>query len=202
MKKFFLTLLLTAITLGASAQLRWGPTVGVDLSTLKFKQDLFDVDKTVGGSAGVMGELMFPGIGFGIDLGALYEMRGAKLHLGQRKIWASQGYESPRVFLHYLNIPLHLRFKWTRMEGFEDYLAPYIFGGPEFGFLLGHSHIPALDYAGGEIGLAAGIGFELFRRWQVQGSYTWGVTYALKTSLLTNMSGQNRTWNVRVIYLF
>ncbi len=34
------------------------------------------------------------------------------------------------------------------------------------------------------------------------GSYTWGVTYALKAAVLTNMSAQNRTWDLRVCYLF
>ena len=184
------------------AQFRYGPVAGVDVSTLEFKQDLFTVDQSVAGSAGIMAEMMFPGIGFGFNFGALYEQRGATLNLGERKIWSSQGYGRERSRLHYLNIPLHLRFKWTRMEGLEDYIAPFVFGGPEFGFLVGHSKLDALDYAGGEVGLACGLGFELWKRWQVSASYTWGMTYALKTAQLTNMSAQNRTWNVRVCYLF
>lgn len=186
----------------AGAQFRYGPTAGVTVSSLHFKQKLFDVDQTVGGAAGITAEMMFPGIGFGIDFGLDYQMRGAVLNLGQREIWSSQGYGNERSWLHYLNIPVHLRFKWTRMDGFEDILAPFVFGGPEFGFLVGHNRIPALEYAVGEIGLAAGAGVEIKRRWQVSASYTWGMTYALKTKLLTDMSAQNRTWNVRVAYMF
>ena len=40
------------------------------------------------------------------------------------------------------------------------------------------------------------------RRWQIQGSYTWGMTYALKTKLLDDFSAQNRTWSIRAIYFF
>lgn len=205
MKRLLFPLTVMALLLcaaAAKAEFRYGPVAGVDVSTLKFKQDLFTVDQSVGFSAGAMGEMIFPGIGIGIDLGVLYEQRGATLNLGQRKIWASEGYGRERSYLHYINIPLHLRFKWTRMEGFEDYLAPFVFGGPEFGFLAAHNKLEALDYAGGEVGLAAGLGVELFKRWQVSASHTWGMTYALKTAQLTNLSAQNRTWNVRVVYLF
>lgn len=88
------------------------------------------------------------------------------------------------------------------MNGLEDTFAPFVFGGPSFGFLLGHSKLPAMEYAGGDVGLTAGIGIELFRHWQIMASYTWGVTYALKAAVLTNMSAQNRTWDLRVCYLF
>lgn len=186
----------------ASAEFRYGPTVGVDMTTLKFKQDLISVDQSVGFQAGVQGEMMFPGIGFGVDIGLLYVQRGARVNLGEKLIWSSLGYTDPRVYLHYVEIPINLRFKWTRMNGLEDYVAPYVFGGPTLSLLAGHSSIDAFDYAGGDLGLQAGIGFEIMRRWQVQGSYNWGMTYALKTSLLDDFSARNRTWTVRVTYFF
>lgn len=187
---------------GAYAQFRYGPQAGVTLSDLKFKQDLFEVDHAVGGSAGVAAEMIFPGIGIGIDLGLLYEMRGATLNLGQREMWRWQGYGRERLFLHYLEIPVHLRFKYTRMGGLEEYFAPIVYGGPDFGFLVGHSRCDAIDFAGGQIGLTAGAGVELWKHWQITAGYTWGVTYALKMKILSNDSARNGTWNIRVAYLF
>lgn len=73
--------------LNLSAQFRYGPMVGVTVTDLKFKQDLISIDKSVGFSAGVATELMFPGIGFGVDAGLFYEQRGATLDLGQREVW-------------------------------------------------------------------------------------------------------------------
>lgn len=204
MKKVFFLIILfvTFFTTDLSAQFRYGPTVGVDLTTLKFKQDLFTVDQSVGYQAGVQCEMMFPGIGFGIDFGAMYEQRGATLHLGEKKIWASEGYGVNRTYLHYLNIPFNLRFKWTRMNGLEDYVAPYVFGGPSIGFMVAHNKNKALDYTGADLGLSVGIGFEILKNWQVQGSYTWGMTYAVKTKLLDEFSAKNRTWSVRVVRYF
>ena len=185
-----------------SAQFRYGAMLGVNLTDLKLSQNLFDVDPAVGFKAGVATEVMFPGIGFGLNSGLMYEMRGAKLHLGQKEVWGSQGYGTEHSYLHYLTLPVNLRFKWTRMNGLEDYVAPYVFGGPEFSLMVGHSHVKALDYARGDVGLIAGFGVELFKNWQVQGSYTWGVTYAERTRLLDDFSAKNRSWNVSVIYYF
>lgn len=203
MKKLLLALTaVIAMAIPAKAQFRYGPTAGIDITTLHFSQDLFTVDQSVGMQAGVQCELMFPGIGFGVDFGLLYAQRGATLHLGEQKIWASDGYTDPRTYLHYIEIPINLRFKWTRMNGLEEKIAPYVFGGPTLSILAGHNKLEALEYPGGEFGLQAGIGAEIFRHWQLQGSYTWGMSYAVKTKLLDNFTGRNRTWTIRLTYMF
>ncbi|MCM1293374.1 MAG: PorT family protein [Bacteroides sp.] len=205
MKKIVSTIILLIAIIGASqtnAQFRYGPIVGVNLTDLNFKQDLATVDKSVGYSAGIMGELMFPGIGFGIDLGLYYEQRGAKLNLGEYKMWADQGYDSPRAYLHYAVIPVHLRFKYTNLNGFEDVLAPFIYAGPSIGLLVGHSKLDCMSYPFGELGVDMGIGAEIKRHWQVSVSYNMGLTYALKDKILTNYSARNSTWAIRAAYLF
>lgn len=186
----------------AYAQFRWGATAGVNFNDMKFKQDLFTVDQAVGGTAGIQAEMMFPGIGFGLDMGLRYEQRGATLNLGEKLIWSSQGYGKERLYIHYVDIPFHLKFKYTRLQGFEDYLAPFVFGGPTFGIQAGHSKCGAIDFSGGEIALTAGAGVEIYKRWQLCASYTWGMTYALKTKQLTDLSARNRTWDIRVTYFF
>lgn len=206
MKKIIILAIMAIVAAAAptrsTAQFRYGATAGLNISTLNFKQDLVGVSTAVGYSAGVVGELMFPGIGFGIDLGLYYNQLGAKVNLGEKPVWSYDGYGDERVYLHNIQIPLHLRFKWTRMEGLEEKIAPFVYGGPDFTILAAHGKCKAFDYAGGELGLTAGIGVELFRRWQVTGSYTWGMTYAVKTRLLDDFSARNRHWAVRVTYFF
>lgn len=206
MKKFLSTLIIAlaalAIPSGASAQFRYSGAVGVNFSDLLFKQDLVGVSGGVGYSAGVLGELMFPGIGFGIDLGLMYNQLGAKVNLGEKPVWSTLGYGEERVYLHYLQIPLHLRFKWTRMNGLEEKVAPFVYGGPEFNILVGHGRCKAFDYAGGDLSLTCGFGVEILQKWQVSCSYSWGMTYALKTKLLDDFSARNRHWTVRVSRFF
>lgn len=206
MRKFIIAALACIALYGAttaSAQFRYGPMVGADMTNLHFKQpDILAVDKSVGYSGGLVAEMMFPGIGFGIDLGLYYEQRGATLDMGQKLLWSSQGLGRERSYLHYVVLPFHLRFKYTRLNGFEEKLAPIAFAGPSFGFLVGHSKNPALDYAGGDMGVEFGLGAEIMQHWQVTASYNMGMTYALKAKVLTNFSARNRTWNIRVTYLF
>lgn len=202
LKYIILPLLLIGCGMQAKGEFRYAATAGIGISTLDFKQDLFKVKGIVGPQIGVQGELMFPGIGLGIDIAAYYAMLGAKCDLGSKKIWWSDGYGNENILLHTLEIPLNLKFKWTRMNGFEDYLAPMVFGGPVVNFNIAHSGCKAMEYPFGSIGLRAGLGVELFKKWQVSGSYTWGMTYTTKAVKLENMSARNNYWSVRIAYYF
>ncbi len=204
MKRIILSLLLIAAALSnvATAQFRWGASVGGNYNGFKFKQYLVDHHKAFGETAGVRGEMMFPGIGFGLEFGMLYSQRGGTIDLGDRLIWSSQGYGDERIFIHNIDIPFNLKFKWTRMQGIEDYVAPFVYGGPVISIQAAHSKCDAIKYSGGDVGIVAGFGFEIFKRWQVAASYTWGMTYALKTKQLTDYSARNKTWDFHVTYFF
>ena len=66
----------------AVAETRWGVTAGANYNQVHFNQsDIFKSDHTVGGNLGLTGELMIPGIGFGVDGSILYSMRNGKLHM-------------------------------------------------------------------------------------------------------------------------
>lgn len=208
-KKSILLALLMLVSLAVSAQFRYAPVVGVTVNDLKFSQNLFPVSQQAGMQAGVMAEMMFPGIGFGIDFGLLYNQMGATNDLGARKVWSSDGFGRARTEVHAIQIPAHLRFKWTRMQGFEDYLAPFVYGGPDFNIAVGHNKIKGNDgvgspylYSGGDFGLTAGGGAEIFKDWQLSVQYTWGMTDIMKTAKLDNLAANNRQWAIRIAYLF
>lgn len=203
MKRYLAILLLTALcAAGASAQVKWAAVAGANFETLKFKQDLVPVHSVVGYQAGVEGELMFPGIGFGLGIGLKYNQQGARIDLGSREVWASEGYKDPHVMMHEICIPVNMRFKWTRLGGLEDIIAPLVYGGPTFDFIVAHSRCDAMQYPAGYIALGCGGGFEILRRWQVTAGYTWGMTYGAKTRLLDNFSAKVRYAEVKVAYFF
>ena len=211
MKRFYLILVSLIIICAPAlkAEFRYAPIAGVTVGNLKFKQDLIDVDQKVAFQVGVQGEMMFPGLGFGLDLGLLYNMMGAQTNLGQRKIWSADGFGNVHTALHMITIPVHLRFKWTRMNGLEDYVAPFVYGGPDFSIMAGHSSIKGdkgaenpWKYSGGDLGLTVGGGAEIMRNWQLSVQYTWGMTYLLKARKLDDYSARNRQWAVRLAYFF
>ncbi len=207
MKRKVITLIIALVGLcgatEAAAQFRWGAVAGINFNNFKFKQaDILTVDQGLGESAGVAAEMMFPGIGFGVQFGLRYEQLGAKLNMGSFEMWESQGYGNERIYIHNAQIPFHLKFKYTRFQGFEDYLAPFVYGGPTFNIQVAHSKCDAMKFSGGDLGLTVGGGVEIFKHWQVSASYTWGMTYALKAKVLTDYSARNRTWDIRVAYFF
>lgn len=196
-------------SLAASAQqeFRYGPMAGLNITDVSFKQTIVGTGQAYGPQAGLQCEFIFTSFGLGIDFGALYSMTGAHIDLGQKPIWSLQGLGRERVMIHNLQIPVHLRFKWTKMQGFEDYLAPFVYGGPDFNIQLGHSSHrrdgnDAFKFSGGDVALTCGFGLEIMKNWQASFGYSWGVTYSLKTKLLEDYSARSHGWNVRVAYLF
>lgn len=186
----------------ASAQFRYGPTVGANLNALKYKQELFTIDKKVGPQAGIAGELMFPGIGIGLDLGFFYQMRSSKLHLGQREIWASQGYGNENLNFHTVTIPIHLKLKWHRLNGFEEKIAPLVYAGPTFNFNVAHTKLECMNFATGDVAIECGIGAEFFERIQLKLGYSFGMTYITKAKIMTDFSARFNAWTARIGYFF
>lgn len=202
MKKLLAILLVLTVCFGASAKFRWGPSVGGTFTTIKWKQDLVQSQMLAGYNVGLIGELMIPGIGFGIDFGLKYNWRGGRVHFGDQKIWESMGIGTEDVRFHTLQIPINLRFKWTRMNGVENYIAPFVFGGPVFNFNLATTKCDAIEHPAGSVGLACGIGGEIFKRYQIWAGYQWDVTYDIRTKKLDNFSGHVDGWFVNAAVLF
>lgn len=202
MKKLLISLLLILTAFAASAEFRWGPTAGVNISTLKWKQDLITTKSTAGFNAGVMGEIMIPGVGFGVDMAVKYAMHGAKVNFGEKPVWSVDGYGNENVRLHTLQIPLNLRFKWTRMDGFEKWAAPFVYAGPVFTFNLSDGGMGCIEHPEGSFALQCGIGGEFLEHLQFSFGYLWGLSYDVRTVKLDNFSARNQGWQINFAWLF
>ena len=196
--------LLSALSSVAQPVRRWGITVGGNYNEIHFKQsDLFESDRMFGPSIGVTGDMMIPGVGFGIDASIFYTMRQGRLHLGDRRVWESLGLGNEVARQHYIDVPLNLKFRYSRLGGLESTLMPFIYAGPTFSFLVGHNKVgDALKYTGVNVLLHAGIGVELFNKVQVSGGYSFSVGQNLGTKLLDDNVAKHRTWFVQATYFF
>ena len=209
MRKFTRLIILTIVVLSAVSSFaqperRWGITVGGNYNTIHFKQsDIFESDPMFGGSIGLTGDMMIPGIGFGIDGSILYTLRQGKVHFGDRHAWDAQGIETQAVRLHYIDVPLNLKFRYSRLNGVENTIMPFVYVGPTFSFLAGHNKVnDSLNYTTVNVLLHAGIGVELFNRVQISGGYSFSVGQNLKTKILDEHSAKQRTWFVQATYFF
>lgn len=204
MRKLLLLIVAALISLSASAEFRFGPMLGVNGSSLFWKQDLVTTHYKIGGSGGILGELMIPGIGFGVDIGLRYQLNGAKVNFGEREIWggAPDYMGDENVWFHTVQIPLNLRFKYTRLDGLERIVAPFVYGGPVFTFNVATSNIPVIEHPGGTVDLQVGAGVELIEHLQISGGYYWGVSYQVRTIKLDNFSARPQGWFVNAAWLF
>lgn len=204
MKRILALLLLALALLPAHAEFRWGPAVGVNGSSLFWKQDLTSTRYLIGGSAGLAGEIMIPGIGFGIDFGLRYQLNGARVNFGERPVWAlpPDNLGNEDVWFHTVQLPVNLRFKWTRLDGLERTIAPFAFAGPVFSFNVAHSHNPAIEMPAGTIDVQVGAGAELWEHLQISAGYYWGVSYQVRTIKLDNYSARPQGWFINAAYFF
>ncbi len=195
---------LSAVSSFAQPERRWGVTVGGNYNEIHFKQsDIFDSDRMFGGSVGVTGDLMIPGVGFGIDGSILYTLRQGKIHFGDKHAWASQGIETQTAQLHYIDVPLNLKFRYSRLNGVENTIMPFVYVGPTFSFLAGHNKVDdALRYTTVNVLLHAGVGVEIANKIQLSGGYSFSVGQNLGTKILDQHVAKHRTWFVQATYFF
>jgi len=196
--------LLSTISAQAQPERRWGVTVGGNYNEIHFKQsDIFESDRMFAPSVGLTGDLMIPGVGFGVDASLLYTMRQGKVHFGDRQIWSSLGIENQTVRLHYIDVPINLKFRYSKLNGVENTIMPLIYAGPTFSFLAGHNKVnDALNYTTVSVLLHFGIGCELFNRIQISGGYSFSIGQNLSTKLLDQHVAKHRTWFVQATYFF
>ena len=204
MKK--LTLLITALiltTAAATAQTssRWGITAGANFNELHFKQkDIVPSERRWGPQVGVIGEMNFSGIGFGVESGLLYTLKQGKVDYGSRTIWAALGKGNETVSMHYLDVPLHLKFKYHRLGGLETTFMPLVYVGPQFSFLVHGSQGDLNKYPPVNVYLDMGAGCELMERVQLRVGYNFSVGQTLHTRLLDDNVAKNRTWYANITW--
>jgi hypothetical protein len=204
MKKIilFITTLLIA-TAAASGQTtsRWGITAGATINEVHFKQhDIVPSKRAVGPQLGVTGEMNFSGIGFGVEGSLLYTLKQGKVNYGERTIWESQGFGDEMVSMHYLDVPLHLKFKYNRLGGAESTIMPMVFVGPQFSFLMHGNHGNINKYSPVSVYLDMGLGCELMERVQLRGGYNFSIGQSFHTKMLDENVAKNRTWYFNVTW--
>lgn len=197
-------LLCATTTHAAEGSRRWGVTIGANYNEIHFKQsNLVDVDRMVGGSLGVTGEIMFPGVGIGVDASLLYSLRQGKMHLGDRTVWKSLELGDETARMHFIDVPLNLKYKYRNLGGFENTLAPFIYVGPTFSFCVAGDDLKdEISYSPVSVNLHFGLGAEIANNLQISGGYAFQIGETLHTRHLDQNVAKNRTWQIQATYFF
>ena len=201
-KSIFCVALVAAMFLAipANAQFKFGPKVGMNISTLSLGGDLsktFKSENISGFTGGLMAEFTVPIIGIGLDASVMYTRKGSTLKEVTTGISKDQHAD-------YVEIPINLKYKFS-LPVVGSVLAPFVYAGPSFGFKVGDNFEDQYKDKSFETAINVGIGVELFNHLQVAGQYGWGLGKAMEIDnnyLNTALNGKSRAWTITAAYLF
>ncbi len=172
-----------ATALPASAQFRFGPKIGTEVTNMRFDKDVFNAENRAGFTGGLQVEFTIPVINLGFDLSAMYVHR----------VFNSDALNSDEGDMYknykerdYIEIPLHLKYK-IGLPVVGSIITPYIFTGPNFAVLASKKGITeGMKNKSFDTAWDFGLGLQLFTHLQIGASYSVGMN---KTVELVNKVG-------------
>ena len=191
-----------------NAQFRFGVKAGLNLNSLHLKdvKSNFKKDNGCGYTAGVMGELQVPVIGLGFDLSLMYTRMNSDF---TPNLTTGETVEES-ICKNFLEIPLNVKYK-IGLPVVGRIVTPYIYTGPSFAVRLDKNAIKNITQQKCQTAWNVGLGVELFRHLQVQGSYGFGMSKTVM-GLINKTVGteiqqeqikaKNNYWTVTAAWLF
>ncbi len=205
MKKFKAILLVVIAVLAsaspAAAQFRWGIKAGIDINKMNFSNTEFltNASNRNGFTGGIMTEFNVPIINLCLDASLMYTHKTNKADIKPDK-------SDPELIKYgsdYLSIPINLKYKFG-LPIVGNVIAPYIFTGPEFSFLLSKKAVGDFVHNHkSDIAWNLGFGLQLLNHLQISAGYGWGIKKAVTiTNGETTKTARNNAWTVTAAYLF
>lgn len=203
---FLLVAVAILFTAPASAQVKLGIKGGIDATSLKLNESVFDESNRVGFYVGPTLKFTLPLVGLGVDASALYDQRsanvenssdGSKTSLDQKQI----------------AIPINLRYS----VGLGSLANFFVFAGPQFGFNVGgDKKISDYDWKWKDSNFSVnlGVGITLVNHLQLNANYniacgktgdaTWNSASETVSKSVTNKNFYARynAWQIGLAYYF
>ncbi len=196
MRKYFGVIALAlafVMTLPAQAKFGFGVKAGLNVSKVKFDKSLVESDNRAGFFIGPTAELTIPLLGLGVDASLLYNNRSIKAVM---PIYGTENetpveFESDTEHLHYLDIPINLKYTL----GLGSMAAVYAATGPQFSFNVGDGKLFKNSYKlnKSDFSWNVGAGVKLFKHLQV--GYNYNIAIG-KTAELKDDGVAGTVWNV------
>lgn len=205
-KKAFLTLLVAILGFGAaSAQIRFGVKAGLNLNTFHLNSEWkksFDKDNQCGFTVGPMMEFQVPVIGLAFDVSAMYTRMNSEIDKDQND------YDLAKNFIE---LPINIKYKFS-LPVIGEYFTPYLLTGPSFAFRLDKNKKNPVDFINTKSTQYTwnfGIGFQIVKHLQIQGSYGLGINNIVKVVDKLGVVDapaidklKNNYWTITAAYLF
>lgn len=188
--------------------IRFGVKAGANFNkiSLSSTSDAFnsfkDKANSSGWEAGIMIDGQVPLIGLGFDLSLMYARMNNNSEIEYNGLPLYEGSKN------FIMLPLNLKYK-VSLPVVGNYIAPYIFTGPNFLFNLNKNTLKDLQNKTCQVAWQVGLGLELVNHLQIGAGYNFGLG-KIGNSIFEGMTGinmpnytvKNNYWMVTAAYLF
>lgn len=189
-----------------SAQVKFGLKGGIDATSLKLNESVFDESNRVGFYVGPTVKFTLPLVGLGVDASALYDQRSANVENTSTKTETSLDQKQ-------IAIPINLRYS----VGLGSLANFFVFAGPQFGFNVGgDKKLSEYDWKWKDSNFSVnlGVGITLINHLQVNANYniacgktgdaTWNKASKAVSQSVTNKDFHARynAWQIGLAYYF
>lgn len=212
MKKV-LSFIVLAISLffanSAQAQIKLGVKGGLNVSSLKLNDYMYDASNRAGFFIGPMVKVTVPVTGLSFDVAALYDQKEAKVKVADDVVGGT--YNSTTVTQKFIDIPVNVRYGF----GLSSLANIFLFAGPQWGINVGNKNFKwdesssySLKKANFSVNVGAGV--TLLNHLQASVNYNIECNKSGKMdtgSLDSNgnpvvVKGRNNTWQISLGYWF
>lgn len=193
----------------AQAQIKLGIKGGLNVSSLKLNDNMYDASNRAGFFIGPMVKVTVPVTGLSFDVAALYDQKEAKVKVADDVVGGT--YNSTTVTQKFIDIPVNVRYGF----GLSSLANIFLFAGPQWGINVGNKNFKwnksssySLKKANFSVNVGAGV--TLLNHLQASVNYNIECNKSGKMdtgSLDSNgnpvvVKGRNNTWQISLGYWF
>lgn len=193
----------------AQAKIKLGVKGGLNVSSLKLNDNMYDASNRAGFFIGPMVKVTVPVTGLSFDVAALYDQKEAKVKVADDVVGGT--YNSTTVTQKFIDIPVNVRYGF----GLSSLANIFLFAGPQWGINVGNKNFKwnksssySLKKANFSVNVGAGV--TLLNHLQASVNYNIECNKSGKMdtgSLDSNgnpvvVKGRNNTWQISLGYWF
>lgn len=193
----------------AQAQIKLGVKGGLNVSSLKLNNDVYDTSNRAGFFIGPMVKVTVPITGLSFDVAALYDQKDAKVKVADDVVGGA--YTTTTIKQKFIDIPVNVRYGF----GLSSLANIFLFAGPQWGINVGNKNFKwdesssySLKKANFSVNVGAGVTF--FSHLQASVNYNIECNKSGKMdtgSVDSNgnpvvVKGRNNTWQLALGYWF
>lgn len=193
----------------AQAQIKLGVKGGLNVSSLKLNDDMYDTSNRAGFFIGPMVKVTVPITGLSFDIAALYDQKDAKVKVADDVVGGT--YNSTTVTQKFIDIPVNVRYGF----GLSSLANIFLFAGPQWGINVGNKNFKwnksssySLKKANFSVNVGAGVTLLSHLQASVNYNIECNKSGSMDTGSLDSngnpvvVKGRNNTWQISLGYWF